>query len=86
VLARLEEFARARGCTPAQLALAWVLSRGEDLVPIPGTTRPERLEENVAAVEIALTAAELAAIEEAAPKGFALGERYDAQRMTMMNR
>jgi len=86
VVARLEELARARGCTPAQLALAWVLSRGDDLVPIPGTTKIARLEENAAATEIDLSAAELAAIEEVAPKGFAQGERYDAQRMTMMNR
>ncbi|MGE3771520.1 MAG: aldo/keto reductase [Gammaproteobacteria bacterium] len=85
VVAQLEALARARGRTPAQLALAWVLSRGADLVPIPGTTKPERLDENAAATEIELTAAELAAIEEAAPKGFACGERYDAQRMTMMN-
>ncbi|HMM75310.1 MAG TPA: aldo/keto reductase [Gammaproteobacteria bacterium] len=85
VVAKLEELARGRGRTPAQLALAWVLSRGEDIVPIPGTTKPERLDENAAATEIELTAAELAAIEEVAPKGFALGERYDAKRMTMMN-
>ncbi len=85
VVARLEELARARGCTPAQLALAWVLSRGDDLIPIPGTTKAARLDENVAATEIALSAAELAAIEDVAPKGFARGERYDAKRMTMMN-
>lgn len=86
VVERLETLAAARGCTPAQLALAWVLSRGDDLVPIPGTTKPARLDENVAATEIVLTPAELAAIEDAAPKGFAQGERYDATRMTMMNR
>lgn len=85
VVRRLEEIAGRRGCTPAQLALAWVLSRGEDLLPIPGTTKPERLAENVAAVGIELGADELAAIEEAAPKGFAAGERYDAGRMAMMN-
>ena len=85
VVAKLEAFARARGCTPAQLALAWVLSRGDDLIPIPGTTKLERLAENVAATELTLSATELAEIEKAAPKGFARGERYDAQRMMMMN-
>lgn len=85
VVSKLEEFARQRGATPAQLALAWVLSRGEHLVPIPGTTKLARLAENVAAVEIELSAQELAAIEEVAPKGFAAGDRYDERRMTMMN-
>ncbi len=85
VVSKLEEFARGRGATPAQLALAWVLSRGEHLVPIPGTTKLARLAENVAAVDIELSAQELAAIEEVAPKGFAAGDRYDERRMTMMN-
>jgi len=85
VVRKLEEFAHRRGCTPAQLALAWVLSRGGHLVPIPGTTRLARLAENVAAVDIELTAGELAAIEDVAPKGFAAGDRYDERRMTMMN-
>jgi aryl-alcohol dehydrogenase-like predicted oxidoreductase len=85
VVSRLEEFARQRGTTPAQLALAWVLSRGQHLVPIPGTTKLPRLAENVAAVDIELSAQELAAIEEVAPKGFAAGDRYDERRMTMMN-
>jgi len=85
VVRKLEEFAQRRGCTPAQLALAWVLSRGEHLVPIPGTTRLARLAENVAAVDLALSPDEFAAIEEVAPKGFAVGERYDERRMTMMN-
>ncbi len=85
VVRKLEEFARARGCTPAQLALAWVLSRGNDLIPIPGTTRLERLAENAAATDLLLSPAELQAIEDVAPKGFAAGDRYDARRMTMMN-
>jgi len=85
VVRKLEEFARSRDCTPAQLALAWVLSRGEHLVPIPGTTRLARLAENAAAVEMTLSPDELAAIEDVAPKGFAAGERYDERRMTMMN-
>ncbi len=72
----LEELAGARGCTPAQLALAWVLSRGPDVVPIPGTKRRRYLEENAAAAELELTAAELERLDEAFPPGAAAGERY----------
>jgi aryl-alcohol dehydrogenase-like predicted oxidoreductase len=68
--------AREKNCTPAQLALAWVLHQGEDLVPIPGTRRIERLEENVAATQIALSADDLATIEAALPASEVLGERY----------
>jgi aryl-alcohol dehydrogenase-like predicted oxidoreductase len=68
--------AKARGVTTAQLALAWVLAQGTDLVPIPGTKSRARLEENVAAMEVDLTAAELAALEEIAPPGCASGDRY----------
>ena len=85
VVRRIDAFAQRRGCTSAQLALAWVLGRGEHLIPIPGTTKIERLEENAAAVEMTLDPTELAALEDAAPKGFAAGLRYDAQRMTMLN-
>ena len=72
----LEELAGARGCTAAQLALAWVLSRGPDVVPIPGTKRRRYLEENAAAAELELTAAELERLDEAFPPGAAAGERY----------
>jgi aryl-alcohol dehydrogenase-like predicted oxidoreductase len=73
-----------KGCTPAQLALAWVLAQGEDLVPIPGTRSPERLEENAAAADVALSAAELARLEAAFPVGAAAGDRY--ANMSTVNR
>ncbi len=73
---RVEEIARERGVTAGQLALAWVLSRGEDIVPIPGTKRRAYLEENAAAAAVALSAEDLARIDEAAPLGVTAGERY----------
>ncbi|MFC4536395.1 aldo/keto reductase [Sphaerisporangium dianthi] len=76
--AGVEEIARDKGVTPAQLALAWVLIQGEDVVPIPGTKRRAYLEQNVAALDIALTRDELAALEKAAPKGAVAGDRYPA--------
>lgn len=85
VVDRIHELAAARGCTAAQLALAWVLGRGDHIVPIPGTTRLERLVENVAAADLELTSAELAALEAAAPRGFAAGTRYEEDRMRMLN-
>jgi aryl-alcohol dehydrogenase-like predicted oxidoreductase len=75
-LARLEQIASEKGVTTSQLALAWVLARGEDLVPIPGTKRRKYLEENAAAVNIRFSASELERIEAVAPKGFAAGDRY----------
>jgi aryl-alcohol dehydrogenase-like predicted oxidoreductase len=63
-------------CTPAQLALAWVLAHGEDVVPIPGTKRCSYLEENLGALELKLGAADLAAIDAVAPHGAAAGDRY----------
>ena len=83
---RVRDLAREKGCTPAQFALAWLLAKGEDLVPIPGTKRVARLEENVAAAEIVLTAEELARIEEVAPLGAAAGTRYAAGGMAMVGR
>lgn len=76
VVARVGELARARGVTVAQLALAWVLSRGDDVVPIPGTKDSVRLKENVAALDITLTADELALLDTAAPPGSVVGDRY----------
>jgi aryl-alcohol dehydrogenase-like predicted oxidoreductase len=73
---RVSEIAKERGATPGQLALAWVLHQGQDIVPIPGTKRVRYLEENVAATEIELTEDELRRIDEAAPAGAAAGERY----------
>jgi aryl-alcohol dehydrogenase-like predicted oxidoreductase len=75
VVDKVQQIARVRGVSPAQLALAWLLSR-ENVTPIPGTTRVDRLEENLAATEISLTSEELGAIEAVAPKGFASGSRY----------
>jgi aryl-alcohol dehydrogenase-like predicted oxidoreductase len=73
---RIEEIASEKGVTPAQLALAWLLSRGEDTVPIPGSRRIKHLEENAAAVDITLTPDDLARIDSAAPRGAAAGDRY----------
>jgi aryl-alcohol dehydrogenase-like predicted oxidoreductase len=73
---RVGEIAREKGVTPGQLALAWVLAQGEDVVPIPGTKRRSYLEENAAAVEVELTDDDLRRIGEAAPQGAAAGERY----------
>ena len=73
---RIEEIARDKGVTPAQLALAWVLARGNDVVPIPGSKSIRHVVENIEATEIELTPAELARIDEVAPKGVASGDRY----------
>ncbi|PIG95078.1 aldo/keto reductase [Gloeocapsopsis sp. IPPAS B-1203] len=73
---RVKEIAAEKGVTPGQLALAWLLAQGNDIVPIPGTKRQKYLEENVAAVDITLTSAELQRITEVAPKGVAAGDRY----------
>jgi aryl-alcohol dehydrogenase-like predicted oxidoreductase len=73
---RVKEIADEKGVTPGQLALAWVLAQGEDILPIPGTTKVKNLEENIAAVEIELTADDLRRLDEVAPKGAAAGERY----------
>lgn len=78
--------AAEKGVTPAQLALAWVLAQGEDVVPIPGTKRVRTLEENIAATEIELTRDELARIEQVFPKNAAAGTRYPAGQMASVNR
>jgi aryl-alcohol dehydrogenase-like predicted oxidoreductase len=82
----IEELARAKGCTPSQLALAWLLARGEDIVPIPGTKRVKYLEENVGALEVRLTAADLRRIDDIAPRGVAAGARYHEAGMQTVNR
>lgn len=79
---RIRQMANDKGCTPAQLALAWVLSRGEDIIPIPGTKRRKWLEENVGALEVTLTEEDRLRLETIAPRGVAAGERYGE---TMMN-
>ena len=81
LVARLEDLARGKGCTPAQLALAWVLSRGETVVPIPGTKRRTYLEQNVAAAALPLTQADTDALDAAFPPGCTAGERYAPQAM-----
>jgi aryl-alcohol dehydrogenase-like predicted oxidoreductase len=82
----IEEIAAAKGCTASQLALAWVLARGEGIVPIPGTKRRKYLEENVGALEVELTPDDLTRIEEIAPQGVAAGERYPAAAMASLGR
>jgi aryl-alcohol dehydrogenase-like predicted oxidoreductase len=82
---RVEEIARRKQCTPAQLALAWLLAQGEDIVPIPGTKQRRYLEENVGALEVELTSADLEEIEEVAPKGAAVGDRYHEAGMRTIN-
>ncbi len=77
--------AKAKGCTPAQLALAWLLSRGEDVVPIPGTTREERLTENAGAVDVALSARDLEALAALAPPHSAAGDRYPAGMQNLVD-
>jgi aryl-alcohol dehydrogenase-like predicted oxidoreductase len=81
LLEPLEEIARAHGCKPAQVALAWLLARGEDIVPIPGTKRREYLEQNVAAAELKLTAAEMQKLEQAFPPGVTAGTRYPEKQL-----
>lgn len=78
LLRRLEGLASEKGCTPGQLALAWLLTQRDDIVPIPGTRKIARLEENLGALEIALTDAERAALDEALPAGAVAGARYEA--------
>jgi aryl-alcohol dehydrogenase-like predicted oxidoreductase len=81
---KVEALAKNTGCTPAQLAIAWLLSRGSDIVPIPGSTRPERVEENAAAVAISLSSEEMRALE--AVGGTVAGQRYTEGGMRVVNR
>ena len=81
---RLEEMARAKGCSAPQLALAWLLAKGDDIVPIPGTKRRRYLEANAEASDILLTAREMADLEQAFPIGSAVGERYPAASMKLL--
>jgi aryl-alcohol dehydrogenase-like predicted oxidoreductase len=82
---RVEEIARRKKITPAQLALAWLLAQGDDIVPIPGTKQRRYLEENLRALEIELTPSDLEQIEEVAPKGAAAGDRYHEAGMRTIN-
>jgi aryl-alcohol dehydrogenase-like predicted oxidoreductase len=86
LVARVESIAEEKHCTPGQLALAWLLAQGEDIIPIPGTKRRHYLEENFGALFVDLTADDLRRIDEAAPHGAAAGERYPEHLMTMIKK
>ena len=86
LVSHLRELAQSKGCTASQLALAWVLAQGPDLVPIPGTKRVKYLEENVAAADLQLTADELRHLDELLPLGAAAGPRYPEAMMGLVNR
>ena len=83
---QIELIARDKCCTPSQLALAWVLAQGEDIIPIPGTKRRGYLEENIGALGVELTPDDLKRIDHALPRGVAAGERYAAPQMKALNR
>jgi len=85
VVDRVGQLARDKGVTSSQLALAWVLAQGDDIVPIPGTKRRRFLTENIGAVDVTLSLEELASLEAVAPKGAASGDRYPAEHMSRVN-
>jgi aryl-alcohol dehydrogenase-like predicted oxidoreductase len=82
---RVRELAASKGATPSQLAIAWVLAQGDDVVPIPGTKRRSYLEENLGALDVELTPEDLAAIEEVTPRGSVAGARYNPEMMANVN-
>jgi aryl-alcohol dehydrogenase-like predicted oxidoreductase len=86
LVARVEAIAREKKCTPGQLALAWLLAQGEDIIPIPGTKRRSYLDENAGALQVKLSAEDLQRIDEVAPHGAASGARYPETMMAMVNR
>ncbi len=85
LVGRVQDLASEKGCTPAQLALAWVMAQGNDIIPIPGTKRRKYLEDNIGAVHLNLSAEDLARLDEVAPKGIASGERYPESMMQLVN-
>ena len=85
LLEKVEETGKRNNCTASQLALAWVLAQGEDIVPIPGTKRRKYLEENVAALNVTLTARDLSELDKVFPKGAAAGRRYSEQMMQLID-
>jgi aryl-alcohol dehydrogenase-like predicted oxidoreductase len=85
LVSAIEQMAAEKGCTPAQLGLAWVLAQGEDIVPIPGTRHEDRLVENLGALDIRLTEDELRRLDEIAPQGVAAGTRYEEALMQRLN-
>jgi len=86
LVARVRDIAQEKGCAPGQLALAWLLAQGEDIVPIPGTKRRTYLDENVAALQVTLAPEDLRRIDEAAPRGATAGTRYPAHTLQAVNR
>ncbi|HEX8280665.1 MAG TPA: aldo/keto reductase [Chthoniobacterales bacterium] len=86
VVQRVAELAREKQCSAAQLALAWVLAQGQEIIPIPGTKRRKYLQENLGALDVNLTSADLARIDEVAPKGAFSGPRYPEAAMQAVNR
>jgi aryl-alcohol dehydrogenase-like predicted oxidoreductase len=82
----VEELAREKGCTTSQLALAWVLAKGEDIVPIPGTKRIRYLDENIGALDVKLTPEDLKRLDAILPPGAAAGQRYPEHSMAAVNR
>jgi aryl-alcohol dehydrogenase-like predicted oxidoreductase len=85
LVGRVEAIANEKGCTPGQLALAWVLAQGGDVIPIPGTKRRPYLEQNSAAVDLTLTPEELRRLDQVAPRGAAVGSRYSEEMMRLVN-
>ena len=85
LVSRVELIAKEKKCTPGQLALAWLLAQGEDVIPIPGTKRRKYLEENIAALNVKLSPEDLRRFEEVAPKGVAAGQRYPEHMMSLVN-
>jgi aryl-alcohol dehydrogenase-like predicted oxidoreductase len=82
----IEKLAESKGCTASQVVIAWLLHKGDDIVPIPGTKRVKYLEENVGAVDVQLSASDMARIDQIAPRGAAAGERYSEGSMETVNR
>ena len=85
LVTRVESLATEKKCTPSQLALAWLLAQGGDIIPIPGTKRRKYLEDNVGALNVTLSADDLRRIEEVAPKGAAAGSRYPETMMHLVD-
>jgi len=85
LVGEVEAIAKEKGCTTAQLALAWVLAQGDDIVPIPGTKRVKYLDENIGALEVSLTGEELKRLDEILPPGAAAGQRYHERGMAAVN-
>ena len=86
LVSEIESMAQEKGCTASQLALAWLLAQGEDILPIPGTTKRARIEENVGALDVQITAEDRARIDRILPPGVAAGTRYDTSQMQTLNK